>query len=54
MLKQNFYQKPKITINQKINSNIINAINVLQMSSNEIDNFMEKTYESDAVVRHWG
>ena len=38
MLKQIFSQKPKITINQKINSNTINAIKVLQMSSNEVDN----------------
>ena len=50
MLKQNFYQKPKITINQKINSNIINAINILQMSSNEIDNFIRQEIEKNPFL----
>ena len=50
MLKQTFSQKPKIKINQKINSNIINAIKVLQMSSNEIDNFIRKEIEKNPFL----
>ena len=50
MLKQIFSQKPKITINQKINSNTINAIKVLQMSSNEVDNFIRQEIEKNPFL----
>ena len=50
MLKQTFSQKPNIKINQKINSNIINAIKILQMSSNEIDTFTKNEIEKNPFL----
>ena len=50
MLKQTFSQKPNIKINQKINSNIINAIKILQMSSNEIDAFTKNEIEKNPFL----
>ena len=50
MLKQIFSQKPNIKINQKINGNIINAIKILQMSSNEIDYFIRKEIEKNPFL----
>ena len=37
MHKYNLSQKPSLKINQKINSNIITAIKILQMSANELE-----------------
>tara|TARA_B110000238_G_scaffold151488_1_gene163470 strand:+ start:2951 stop:4243 length:1293 start_codon:yes stop_codon:yes gene_type:complete len=50
MQKQTFSQKPNIKINQKINSNIINAIKILQMSSSEIDEFTRKEIEKNPFL----
>jgi len=50
MLKQTFSQKLNIKINQKINSNIINAIKILQMSSNEIDEFTKNEIEKNPFL----
>ena len=50
MLKQTFSQKPNIKINQKINNNIINAIKILQMSSNEIDEFTKNEIEKNPFL----
>ena len=50
MLKQTFSQKPNIKINHKINSNIINSIKILQMSSNEIDAFTKKEIEKNPFL----
>ena len=53
MLKQIFSQKPNIKINQKINGNIINAIKILQMSSNEIDYFIKEEIEKNPFLLHY-
>ena len=50
MLKQTFSQKLNIKINHKINSNIINSIKILQMSSNEIDAFTKKEIEKNPFL----
>ena len=50
MLKQTFNQKLSIKINQKINSNIINAIKILQMSSSEIDEFTKEEIEKNPFL----
>jgi len=50
MLKQTFSQKPNIKINQKINNNIINSIKILQMSSNEIEEFTKKEIEKNPFL----
>jgi RNA polymerase sigma-54 factor len=50
MLKQSVSQKPNIKINQKINSNIINAIKILQMSFNEIEGFTKKEIEKNPFL----
>lgn len=50
MLKQIFSQKPNIKINQKINSNIINSIKILQMSFNEIEDFTQKEIENNPFL----
>ena len=50
MLKQTFSQKPNIKINQKINNNIINAIKILQMSFNEIEDFTKKEIENNPFL----
>ena len=50
MLKQTFSQKPNIKINQKINNNIINAIRILQMSFNEIEDFTKKEIEKNPFL----
>ena len=47
MLKQNISQRPSLKINQKINSNIINSIKILQMSSNELFEYTQKEIEKD-------
>ena len=50
MLKQTFSQKINIKNHQKINSNIINAIKILQMSSNEIDAFTKNEIEKNPFL----
>ena len=50
MLKQIFSQKPNIKINQKINSNIINSIKILQMSFKEIEDFTQKEIENNPFL----
>jgi len=50
MLKQTFSQKINIKNHQKINSNLINAIKILQMSSNEIDAFTKNEIEKNPFL----
>ena len=50
MLKQNISQRPSIKINQKINSNIINSIKILQMSSNELTEYTQKEIEKNPFL----
>ena len=50
MLKQNISQRPSIKINQKINSNIINSIKILQMSSNELFEYTQKEIEKNPFL----
>ena len=50
MLKQNISQRPSLKINQKINSNIINSIKILQMSSNELVEYTQKEIEKNPFL----
>ena len=50
MLKQNISQRPSLKINQKINSNIINSIKILQMSSNELTEYTQKEIEKNPFL----
>lgn len=50
MLKQNISQRPSLKINQKINSNIINSIKILQMSSNELFEYTQKEIEKNPFL----
>ena len=50
MLKQNISQRPSLKINQKINSNIINSIKILQMSSNELLEYTQKEIEKNPFL----
>ena len=50
MLKQNILQTPRLKINQKINSSIINAIKILQMSANELEAYTKSEVEKNPFL----
>ncbi len=50
MFKQNISQIPSLKINQKINSNLINAIKILQMSANELEVYTRSEIEKNPFL----
>ena len=50
MFKQNISQIPSLRINQKINSNLINAIKILQMSANELEVYTRSEIEKNPFL----
>ena len=50
MFKQNISQTPSLKINQKINSNLINAIKILQMSANELEVYTRSEIEKNPFL----
>jgi len=50
MFKQNISQIPSLKINQKINSNLINSIKILQMSANELEVYTRSEIEKNPFL----
>ena len=50
MFNQNISQKPNLKIHQKINSNLINSIKILQMSSHELAEYTQTEIEKNPFL----